>query len=198
MQQKKYIFQILHKEIKLAPKVLAFADDTNENSIDIYIGEDRPDIGLNTYSTIGLSKFPVDLVCSDGREIRVEYIGMCNSDFSEFPNIVASCAFNIIKDNYICKPGMVAIDAIADYCDELEMKHIYYTIPIFWEKLQGIEYENIIINWLYMVPISDKELDMVEKVKELEYIEEFGDEKFEELLEEKNVDVFDIYRKSII
>ena len=99
MQQKKYIFQILHKEIKLAPKVLAFADDTNENSIDIYIGEDRPDIGLNTYSTIGLSKFPVDLVCSDGREIRVEYIGMCNSDFSEFPNIVASCAFNIIKDN---------------------------------------------------------------------------------------------------
>ena len=34
--------------------------------------------------------------------------------------------------------------------------------------------------------------------KELEYIEEFGDEKFEELLEEKNVDVFDIYRKSII
>ena len=43
MQQKKYIFQILHKEIKLAPKVLAFADDTNENSIDIYIGEDRPD-----------------------------------------------------------------------------------------------------------------------------------------------------------
>ncbi|GEM_PF-2835379 len=36
MQQKKYIFQILHKEIKLAPKVLAFADDTNENSIDIY------------------------------------------------------------------------------------------------------------------------------------------------------------------
>ena len=99
------------------------------------------------------------------------------------------CGFNIIKDNYICKPGMVAIDAIADYCDELEMKHIYYTIPIFWEKLQGIEYENIIINWLYMVPISDKEL---------EYIEEFGDEKFEELLEEKNVDVFDIYRKSII
>ena len=87
MQQKKYIFQILHKEIKLAPKVLAFADDTNENSIDIYIGEDRPDIGLNTYSTIGLSKFPVDLVCSDGREIRVEYIGMCNSDFSEFRRV---------------------------------------------------------------------------------------------------------------
>ena len=28
---KKYIFQILHKEIKLASKVLAFADSTNEN-----------------------------------------------------------------------------------------------------------------------------------------------------------------------
>ena len=31
MQYKKYIFEILHKEIKLAPKVLAFADSTNEN-----------------------------------------------------------------------------------------------------------------------------------------------------------------------
>ena len=31
MQQKKYIFQILHKEKKLASKVLAFADSTNEN-----------------------------------------------------------------------------------------------------------------------------------------------------------------------
>ena len=115
---------------------LVFADDTNQNSIDIYIGENRPDIGINTYSTIGLSKYPIDLICEDGREIRVEYIGMCNSDFHEFSNIVASCAFNIIKDNYICKPGMVAVDAIADYCDELEMKHIYYTVPIFWENLQ--------------------------------------------------------------
>ena len=38
-------------------------------------------------------------------------------------------------------------------------------------------------------PISDKEL---------EYINEYGDEKFEELLEEKNINVFDIYRKSIL
>lgn len=189
MQYKKYIFKILHNEIKLTPKVFSFADDTNQNSIDIYIGENRPDIGINTYSTIGLSKYPIDLICEDGREIRVEYIGMCNSDFHEFSNIVASCAFNIIKDNYICKPGMVAVDAIADYCDELEMKHIYYTVPIFWENLQGIEYDNKIINWLYVVPISDKEL---------EYINEYGDEKFEELLEEKNINVFDIYRKSIL
>ncbi len=28
---------------------LVFADDTNQNSIDIYIGENRPDIGINTY-----------------------------------------------------------------------------------------------------------------------------------------------------
>ena len=180
---------IMKPEGLVPEECLVFADDTNQNSIDIYIGENRPDIGINTYSTIGLSKYPIDLICEDGREIRVEYIGMCNSDFHEFSNIVASCAFNIIKDNYICKPGMVAVDAIADYCDELEMKHIYYTVPIIWENLQGIEYDNKIINWLYMVPISDKEL---------EYINEYGDEKFEELLEEKNINVFDIYRKSIL
>lgn len=189
MQYKKKIFEIIHNEVKLTPKVLSFKDEIDENSIDIYIGENRPDIGINTYSTIGLSKYPIDLISSDGREIRVEYIGMCNSDVEYYGNVMASCAFNIIKDNYTCRPGMVAIDAIADYCEKLEMKHIYYTVPIYWENLQGIEYENTIINWIFMIPISDNELN---------YIDQYGDEKFEKLLEENEVDVFDIYRKSIL
>ncbi len=36
MQHKKYIFQILHKEIKLTPKVLSFADEKNVDVFDIY------------------------------------------------------------------------------------------------------------------------------------------------------------------
>lgn len=189
MYYKKKIFEIIHNEIKLTPKVLSFSDESNENKIDIYIGENRPDMGLNTYSTIGLSQYSIDLICGDGREIRVEYIGMCNSDFSYYANIIASCALNIIKDNYSCKPGMVAIDAISNYCNDLAMKHIYYTVPIYWGNLQGIEIDNTVINWLFMIPISDEEL---------EYLDKYGDEKFEELLELNEVDVFDIYRKSTI
>lgn len=189
MQYKKKIFNIIHEEVKLTPKVVSFADETNENKIDIYIGENRPDIGINTYSTIGLSQYSIDLERKDGREIRVEYICMCNSDFADCSNIMATCAFNIVKDNYSCRPGMITYDAIACYCDDLEMKHIYYTTPVYWDNLQGIEIDNIIVNWLLMIPISDKEL---------EFLEEYGDEKFEDLLEANEIDVFDIYRKSIL
>lgn len=189
MRYKKHIFNILHNEIKLTPKVISYADETSEYSIDIYIGENRPDIGLSTYSTIGLSNYPINVIAKDGREIRIEYIGMCKSSFNEFPNIVASCAFNIIKDNYSCMPGMVAINAISSYCNELEMKHIYYTTPIYWDNLQGVVLNDNIVNWLLMVPISDEELD---------YLNKNGEEEFEKIFEKEEVDVFDIYRKSIV
>ena len=134
MQRKKTIFKVLHETIQLTPKVLSYADEAKENQIDMYIGENRPDIGLTTYSTIGLSEYSIGLINQTGKEIRIEFIGMCNSDFLEFPNIIASCAFNIIKGNYSCTPGMVNPNVIDQYYDGLEMHHIYYTYPIYWES----------------------------------------------------------------
>ncbi|MCR5738166.1 MAG: suppressor of fused domain protein [Eubacterium sp.] len=185
----KKIFQIIHNEIKSTPKVISFADDSNEFKIDIYIGENKSDVGLSTYSTLGLSKYPIGVIDSEGKEIRVEFIGVCDSDFKEFPNIIASCAFDIIKNNYSCRPGMININAVEQYYDGLEMRHIYYTAPSYWENLQGIELDGHIVNWLFAIPISDSEL---------EYLEKYGDQAFEELLEEKNTEVFDIYRDSVV
>ena len=69
------------------------------------------------------------------------------------------------------------------------MKHIYYTYPTYWENLQGQVIDDHIVNWLFTVPISDNEL---------EYLEKYGIESFEELLETNNTEVFDIYRKSVL
>lgn len=157
--------------------------------MDIYIGENRPDIGLSTYSTIGLSEYPIAIADKQGREIRVEFIGMCGSDFTEFPNILASCAFNIIKDHYSCAPGMVNLNVIDEYYSGLEMRHIYYTIPSYWDNLQGHLIGDHIVNWLFAIPISDNELN---------YLNENGIEAFEELLENSNTEVYDIYRRSIL
>ena len=189
MKNKKEIFKLIHNSLKLDPKVISFADETNKFKVDIYIGENRPDIGFSTYSTIGLSNYTIGLVDEHEHEIRVEFIGMCVNDFVEFPNIIASCAFNIIKDSYSCRPGMVVPNIIRDYDDKLEMKHIYYTYPTYWENLQGQVIDDHIVNWLFTVPISDNEL---------EYLEKYGIESFEELLETNNTEVFDIYTKSVL
>ena len=87
MQNKKEIFKIIHEAVKLTPKVISYSDETESHKIDIYIGENRPDVGLTTYSTIGLSEYPIEIVDRQGREIRVEFIGMCTSEFTSFPNI---------------------------------------------------------------------------------------------------------------
>ncbi len=159
MQNKKEIFKIIHEAVKLTPKVISYFDETESHKIDIYIGENRPDVGLTTYSTIGLSEYPIEIVDRQGREIRVEFIGMCTSEFTSFPNILASCAFNIIKDHYSYTPGMVNMNVIDDYYKNLEMRHIYYTIPSYWEDLQGHLIDGHIVNWLFAIPISDNELD---------------------------------------
>ena len=77
MKNKKEIFKLIHNSLKLDPKVISFADETNKFKVDIYIGENRPDIGFSTYSTIGLSNYTIGLVDEHEHEIRVEFIGMC-------------------------------------------------------------------------------------------------------------------------
>lgn len=189
MQNKKEIFKIIHEAVRLTPKVISYSDETESHKIDIYIGENRPDVGLTTYSTIGLSEYPIEIVDRQGREIRVDFIGMCTSEFTSFPNILASCAFNIIKDHYSYTPGMVNMNVIDDYYKNLEMRHIYYTIPSYWEDLQGHLIDGHIVNWLFAIPISDNELD---------YLNENGVDAFEDLLESNDTEVYDLYRRSII
>ena len=71
------------------------------------------------------------------------------------------------------------------------MKHLFFTRPFFWqEKLPELNLEEKTVNWLFMLPVSQKEL---------EYKLSYGTEKLEErLFQEDNIDVFDIERKSIL
>ena len=102
MKNKKEIFKLIYNSLKLDPKVISFADETNKFKVDIYIGENRPDIGFSTYSTIGLSNYTIGLVDEHEHEIRVEFIGMCVNDFVEFPNIIASCREHFCIEGCFC------------------------------------------------------------------------------------------------
>lgn len=189
MANKKRIFQHIHKAIGLTPKVSSFYDDNKSSEIDIYIGVDRPDFGVTIYSTIGLSDYSIGLVGKNQKQLRAEFIGICNSKDVKFPNILATCAYNIINDKYSCKPGVVYPSIISDYYDNIEMKHIYFTTPYLWEDLKTIECDDKIITWLLAIPISDSELD---------FLRENGSEMLEDLFEKNDVDIFDIDRKSVV
>lgn len=69
------------------------------------------------------------------------------------------------------------------------MKHVLLICPSVWEKAETIVLDDRYIAWLQIIPISESEYKYAIKnsVNELE-----------NLLEEKDIDVFDIYRESVI
>ena len=138
MEYKKRIFQILCKEIGSDVNVQRYYDRQNESNIDIYIAKNRQVPDLLTYSTIGLLEYTIGMKDRNDREIRIELIGTCSADAEVFPNILASCVFNIINSKYTCKPGIVYPGVITPYLDEMDMKHIYFTSPFFWGRASSV------------------------------------------------------------
>ena len=121
------------------PKVVEYFNESNEDSkIDIYIGENRPYDGVISYGTIGLSNYDIGLELPNKKALRVEFIGACGSYYKEFANIMSSCAFNIMDEQYSCKPGIVYPDIVSQYYKESEMKHIMFVLPFLWDDLEEL------------------------------------------------------------
>ena len=171
------------------PKVIRYWDNSRESMIDIFIGADRPYEGISSYSTIGLSGYSIDLKTEDNKELRVEFIGACDSSSDMFANIISSCAFNIISDKYSCNPGTVFPCVVSEYYPDIEMRHIYFTAPFLWENIHNLEFDDVIVTWLMAIPISDNEFG---------FLINNGSDQLEALFEDKDIDVFDINRKSVL
>jgi hypothetical protein len=76
------------------------------------------------------------------------------------------------------------------YYNDTAMKHIYFTEPFLWQdKLEQLELESKKVNFLFCIPISDEELQY--KLKN-------GDDVLETLLQEHEIDFYNMNRKSIL
>lgn len=75
------------------------------------------------------------------------------------------------------------------YYPDSEMEHVLFTSPFLWEKLISLDFIDKKVTWLLAVPISTKELLFAERE---------GTEALEDLFEEKDIDIFDISRNSVI
>ncbi|MBC1458179.1 suppressor of fused domain protein [Listeria newyorkensis] len=189
MQDNQQVAKHIFENVGGKPKVIKYKDSNETSAIDIFMSEDKPQDGVTTYATIGLSESSIGLVLGNDKELRAEFIGTCGSNFDKFPNIISSCAFNVINDNFLCRPGTVYPNVIAEYYADSEMKHILLTTPFLWENLINIETEQKVITWLSLIPISELEL---------EYLNDNGSDALESLFEEKEIDIFDMYRESVL
>lgn len=138
---------------------------------------------MKFFSTIGLGELAPE-------NCYTEILGASYSHFEAFENIISSVAFFMIKDKWKATEGTVFEAMIEMYYPDIEMKHIYFTLPFLWEdKLENFSLNGMNICFLLVIPISDNELN---------FLNQYGKEAFETLLEDNNIDIFNLNRKSIL
>lgn len=185
MEVSKYqidLFKELSPILGVDPRVHSYGDQSGNYKIRILTCPDPIDKEVLFLSTIGLSE-----LASENN--HTEILAASYIQFEEISNILSSIAFFILKDKWKSYEGFVFETLVEMYYPNIEMKHIYFTSPFLWEdKLEGFSINGININFLLAIPISDNEL---------EYLTKYGKDALEDLFEKKNIDIFDINRKSV-
>jgi antitoxin YqcF len=172
------------------PIVRKYWDERNENHIDILMDRDIPEKGVTSFSTLGLSDHNIGLSIKKV-PLRIEIVGACGSQFDGFPNILSTCAFNIINSSFACRPGTIFPAVVKMYFPDIPMKHIFFKPPFLWgKKMKKMDFTpRKIVTWLQAIPISDEEF---------KFADDNGPEELDKLFTDKQIDVFNLRRPSAI
>ncbi len=169
------------------PQVHRFWDERKEHWVDLLDVRDRPSSGICTYSTLTLHETPNLL---DGTDIRVELAGVAPEDAGEFPNMLATAAFFVIKDRWLCAPGVVFPDLVTEYSLSPTLRHVLWVPPFPWGHLGSIDMaDNFAVHWLLAIPISDAERHL---------LVDQGFDTLEAALAGQEVPYFDLDRPSVV
>src|SRR5215475_2754183 len=146
---------------KPKPDVWRCWDEKNESFVDILVCQDRPDKGVHSVSTIGLSDHPLfeggrEYKDGDGNLVRPEIVGACYEEVKEFPNILGTAAFCVINSKWFCAPGAIFQDVVKMYLPRVRTKHLMFYPPVLWEEsLKTIQFDELKVAWLMAAPISE-------------------------------------------
>ena len=139
------------------------------------------------FATIGLSDTDLGRIVGDS-QLRAELLMAGKLGSEVYGNILASAAF-VIQDAKDCGPGMILEDVAGEYIPDSSIRHVLLLYPVFWPAYEPLHINGITVAWLLAVPITEKER---------QFIHTNGWDAFDQMLEEKNVDVSDLQRKTCI
>ena len=170
-------------------------EQTKETGVDILFARDCPGNRLLTCTTLGLINYDIGFKNGD-KDIRIELVGvsMIKGDLETadlIARILSTAAFGIMENHFPCGLGTVFPDILSGYLPNDDMKHIVFiNPPPFWkEKFGAVQLEDFTLTWLCVQPISDAELA---------FLKEKGLKALLDLFVEKNINMFDLNRKSIL
>lgn len=175
-----------HSFLKGTPAVHRYYNDDETKQIDILTCKADSQGLYECLATIGLSQHDIELT-SDFQPLRVELLCLLPLHSHGWENILATAAFHIMDLHY-CRYGMIINNAVVDYLGEVNCPHIVLMRPVFW-KVQSLKLLDYTVTWLLAIPITHKESEFIQKQ---------GIEAFDQLMSEKQLDILDMQRDSLI
>lgn len=169
------------------PSAHTWWDDRRQHSVDILSCAGSPTEGLTAYATLTLSNHSLNGVQND---LRVELVGACRSEVTAFPQMLSTCAFNVIANGAVVVPGAVFQGALSFYEPGTTVPNILFVPPFFWpEGPRTLFMPGRTVAWLLALPISDAEF---------EFVKAEGARALIDLMEDRRPNVFDIHRPSLV
>jgi antitoxin YqcF len=183
-----YVIEVFGKENKSSIRKDSEQGGTSGYGFDILSCQDSPFERVTSYSTIALSDFYIGKD-GNGIPLGVELVGACDTMFGDFFEIIKTSAYMILENHQFCPPGTILKDAVK--CSpNSPMKHVLLANPFGWKcELESLYFQNKTVAWLFIVPISDTEM---------KYAKMNGIDALENLFEQKQIDTYDLNRKSVV
>ena len=167
-------------------KVVRFGDDDGGNDCFIVSGSNCPVDGVTSYGSVGLSRAGQK---AGNTDVSVEIVAACASGTPHIDNLVASCVFDSVKNGTNITYGAQIADIIDQYGISQTLRHVTFVAPFLWHGLGKLEFGGQAVHCLLMLPISDTEKA---------YLESNGIDALEALFNDRQIDLFDINRPSVL
>ena len=149
----------------------------------------QPQPGISTYSSLGLSSALLDL--SDGRRVRQELLFAAyeRSDESNIPGLITLVGRDLLESGKALLRGQV-LGPAGPLLPDSSLDALYSAIPVVFPRpLRVCASTDPATVFVWLIPIARDEAELVRTS---------GWNRFEEILEEADPDLFDIHRGSVI
>lgn len=160
---------------------------TEDESLQLYVlsTPDCPEQGLTSFSTVGLSDYPVpgSLQPPLGSEI------VATSNFPQFGAVLATAGFHVAGSGWTVEPGHVFPNMIDRFFEDVTTPHLLFVNPYLWEGLASRTLSAKTVAWLMALPITEAEK---------QYRGEHGAEALEDRFEQVDPDFIDLWRESAV
>jgi hypothetical protein len=167
-------------------EIYTYGSEDGKLELPVIVAPDNPTFGVSTYATIGLADHPQP---NYGSNVQLELIGACQTDVTEFGEVLSSCVFECLKHERPINYGVVFENIVGQYSLSETMQHVTFVAPSLWEDFTKVRFLQLDVLWLMAIPVSASEVG---------YLRAHGIDALETRLEVAAVDITDINRPSVI